>query len=141
MKSTFLALTIGFAWMGSALAADPVLVVDDIHLQTSGTQPQYTISPSATLVIDASNYQFKVPPQFAGMPLNSLQLVMARDQMYGADWPTSAKRMVLSDKTLLPIPGSKPFTGFKSGQQGSLALGYFDKGQFSVIWAGMFKVQ
>ena len=109
------------------MALDQVLVVDDAHLQMQSPgkpdPPFYTIDAAQTLVLDASAYKFSVPSQLSGKPIDLVQVVLANDEIYSARWSDSLRRRTLSSHTLTPSPGSKPFSGFRSGQQGIVAIG------------------
>lgn len=144
MKSIF-AFLIGIASCFGAAAADSVIKVDDAHLQVAradGGKPEtYVVQAGASLLVDASNYSFKMPPQLSNMPINSLQLVLGKTEQYSAAWTPSTRRLLLSKESLSPNPGSKPFAGFASGQRGVVAIGRMEGSNFSVVWVGMLVVQ
>ena len=144
MKRFFVLLctTLG---IGGVLASEiPRVVVDDEHLQmqrdAGSTPPLYEIEPGAVVEVDATNYAFRVPEQLKVHSPNSVQLILAEDQQFSATWPLAKRTLILSKGSLSPNPGSSPFRGFVSGQEGVLAIGVLDGSRFSVVWVGMFRV-
>ena len=125
--------------------AQQVLIVDDAHLQMQGpgraAPAVYVVKAAPAILLDASNYEFKLPPQLAGKPINSIQIVAGKDRRYAATWNTQAQKLLLSASTLQPNPGSAPFSGFVADQTVVLAIGNLDGQKFNVVWVGMAKVQ
>ena len=121
------------------------IVVDDEHLQMQrkdGSTPSYyIISSGYALEIDASQYEFRIPDALKISRPNSVQIILGGEQNFSAKWPTTGSVLSLSESTLSPNPGSQPFKGFQKGQEGVIAIGVLDNAKFSVIWAGMFRVQ
>jgi len=128
-----------------AVAADRVIELDDAHSQmqanSSTKAPPYVVPAGSSVAVDASNYKFKYPPNWLLGPINSTQLVLANDQQFSAVWNADAPKVELSERTLTPNPGSKPFAGFHTGQRGVLALGNLQGSKFSVVWVGTLEVQ
>ena len=87
------------------------------------------------------SYDFQLPEELKSTQPNSIQLVLGTDQQFSAVWPTSPRVMLLSEETLSPNPGSQPFRGLHSGQEGIVAIGVLDASRFSVVWVGMFRVR
>ena len=107
---------LGVCMSSPASAADQIISVDDAHLQMQAagdaTPLFYSIEPGQSIVVDASAYKFKLPQQLAGKTINSIQLILAKDEQFSAPWLMPGARQSLSMQTLTPKPGSKSFSGF-----------------------------
>ena len=144
MKRFFAILCTIFGVGGIQATEMPRVVVDDAHLQmqqeAGSTPPLYEIESGTAIEVDATDYNFRLPEQLKGQTPNSLQLILAEDQQFSAAWPSSKNTLVLSKESLSPNAGSSSFRGFRSGQEGVLAIGVLDGSRFSVVWVGMFRV-
>ena len=145
MRQLFAILWAALGVSGLHAAEVPRIVVDDEHLQLQSeagvSPPYYEIPAGVSLEVDASHYNLQLPEALKGERPNSLQLVLGTDQQFSAEWPASGRKVLLSEKTLSPNPGSRPFGGFQSGQEGVVAIGVLSGPRFSVVWVGMFRVQ
>ena len=129
---------------GAAYAADQVILVDDAHLQMqtkdNAAAEFYSVAAAQSLVVDASGYKFRIPAELSFKGLNSLQLVLSKQERYSVPWSSDTGRQTLSARTLSPDSGSKVFQGFRAGQKGIVAIGHKDGDDFHVVWVGMFEV-
>ena len=122
------------------------IVADMEHLmmkRADGADPlRYSIKSSGGVILDTTSYQPKLAPQFAGKECNSIQLVIANDRQYSAEFDPTKTQHVLDSKTLKPNHGSKPFSGIHAGDECVIAVGHMrqEDGQpaaFSVAWVSM----
>jgi hypothetical protein len=122
-----------------------VIVVDDAHIQLrepgKPAPDMYVIAPATALVLDASNYTFRVPSELSGKPINSVQVIVDRGKHYSAAWNHENPTLVLSPETLEPNSGSPPFNGFASDQQLVVAIGNLEGSRFNVVWVAMAVVK
>src|SRR5437870_5362128 len=98
----------------------PVLKVDDAHWMSQPLPGQkradpYSISPSASVILDATGYRFDPAKELSGKPLNFIQAIQNETHQFEITWETNKTRYELSSATLLAKPGSQPFTGFAAG--------------------------
>jgi len=133
----------------SLSAADtnlPVIKVDDKHQMNyyqPGTKPDiYEIHPAPNLVLDATGYTFDIPKEVREMPLNSIQLIQSKTNIFEVPWKTATTRYDLSKETLRPLRGSKPFEGFKTGDKMVIAIGIvYEAKKFAVVWTSIIEVK
>jgi hypothetical protein len=101
----------------------------------------YELSAGSKIEIDAVNYKFRLPEKLEGKRPNSVQLVIADQKQYSAPWPDTENLVVLSKGNLSPNPGSLPFEGLGTGDNGIVAIGVLEGASFYVVWIGMFTVK
>ncbi|MEP7218639.1 MAG: hypothetical protein ABI876_06960 [Bacteroidota bacterium] len=101
-----------------------VIIVDQEHMQdgSRADTPVYTIGPADGIMLDASAYVIRTPAHLKGRQPNMIQLIVGKNEMYGAEWRGEGGRYVLDQQTLRPLYQSKPFAGFISGQHIVLAI-------------------
>jgi hypothetical protein len=134
------ALCLLAVWLPTMTWAQQVIVVDDMHLQMGpGAPPAYQVKPATSIVLDARNYTFQVPQALKGKPINSVQVVISKQQ-YSADWNPVAGRVTLSPATLRSWGGGTAFAGFGPRQQAVIAVGNLTGRDFGVIWVGLVDV-
>lgn len=134
------ALCLTAMWLPTMAWAQQVIVVDDVHMQMGpGTPPAYKIKPATSVVLDARNYTFQVPLALKGKPINSVQIVVSKQQ-YSANWNPVAGRLTLSSATLKSSNNGTAFAGFSSHQQAVVAVGNLTGRNFGVVWVGLVDV-
>ena len=134
------ALCLLAVWLPTMTWAQQVIVVDDVHLQMGpGTPPTYKLKPATSIVLDARNYTFQVPQALKDKPINSVQLVISKQQ-YSAEWDSVTRRVTLSPDTLRSWRGGKAFAGFGPHQQVVIAVGNLAGSDFGVVWVGLADV-
>src|SRR3954453_11386068 len=79
----------------------PILKVDDAHWMSQplpGQKPAdpYGISPSASIILDATGYRFDPAKELGGKPLNSLQVIQNKTHQFEITWETNKTRYELS---------------------------------------------
>lgn len=134
------ALCLLAVWLPTMTWAQQVIVVDDLHLQMRpGTPPTYKLKPATSIVLDARNYTFQVPPALKNKPINSVQVIISKHQ-YSAEWDSATKRVTLSPGTLRSWQGGEAFAGFGPHQQVVIAVGNLTGTDFGVVWVGLADV-
>jgi hypothetical protein len=124
----------------------PVVKVDDKHQMNyyrAGTKPDaYEIRAAPSIVLDATGYTFDIPTEVRDKPLNSIQLVQSKTNQFELAWRNGITQYDLSKNTLRPLPGSKPFDGFKTGERMIIAIGIvYEPGKFAVVWTSIVEVK
>ena len=126
-----------------------VIVVDQEHMQDGSREniPAYTIGPAGGIILDASSHVMRIPSQLKGRRPNMIQLIAGKHEMYGAEWSEREGRYLLDGTTLRPLYQSKPFGGFRAGQNIILAIvqenapGADGRIEVYPMWYSMLNVQ
>jgi hypothetical protein len=124
----------------------PVVAVDAKHQMINypvGTKPDiYRVHASESIVLDATGYSFDVPPEIRDKPLNSVQVVQSKTRQFKLTWQPGKTRYELSKATLQPLPGSKPFEGFQTGDRMIIAIGVtYEPREFAPVWTSIVEVE
>jgi hypothetical protein len=125
----------------------PVLKVDDAHWMSQplpGQKPAdpYSISPTASVILDATGYPFDPAKELSGKPLNSIQVIQNTTHQFEIAWETNKTRYELSSATLRAKPGSQPFTGFAAGDKVVVAIGVLEPPtKFFPVWFSIIEVK
>jgi hypothetical protein len=119
-----------------------VIVVDDEHRQfEGGGEVEYDIPPGIGLVLDATGYEFQIPPEGDFQKPNMIQVMVDKDSYYGLPWQPGVTRYTLTTETLNPLGESEPFQGLPPFSQVVVAIGYQrDEDNFFVLWASLVNV-
>lgn len=81
-------------------------------------------APSASLEIDAKDYEFNIPDGMDVTGPNAIHLYQSQsDNKYRCPW-TEGEPIVLNAETLEPFDGDAKFQGFRDGQSFILAIGH-----------------
>lgn len=135
---------------GPASPGYPVIYVDLAHYQVEqedGTKPfPYFINETGGLILDFSKCEPALAQEFEEMNCNSIQFAIGGGQKYQADFDPSLGRQILDKESLLPHPGSPPFTKIKPGDLCVLAIGRMTQevgkpSSFLVAWVSMVESQ
>ncbi|MDD3274737.1 MAG: hypothetical protein PHN16_03155, partial [Candidatus Omnitrophica bacterium] len=98
----------------------PVIKVDYDHLMSErrdGPPPQkYKLPECDSFVIDATGYSFDNPP-------NLIMVVVGKEYKYAIAWRPGVTIYTVSKDTLSSLKDSKPFPGFKVGQDVVIMIG------------------
>jgi hypothetical protein len=125
--------------------ARQVIAVDDAHLQMeqqgAPAPITYKLKMTTSVVLDATNYVFHIPDALVGRPINSVQVVIAKNQRYSTAWDPAKKRIILSSETLKPSAGSVAFSGFPPNHQVVIGIGNLSGDDFNVVWVGLASFQ
>ncbi len=116
--------------------------VDDEHRQfEGGSNATYEIPSGIGLILDASGYEFKIPPGAKYKGPNMIQVMLDQNSFYGLPWKEGVTQYTLSLQTLNPMGNSAPLTGFYPGEDVVVAIGYqSDPENFYVLWAGILNI-
>jgi hypothetical protein len=139
-------MCMGSSALGAADVNAPVVKVDDKHQMMNypaGTKPEtYRVRASSSMVLDATDYTFDVPPEIRNKPLNSIQLVQSKTNQYELTWQPGTTRYELSKATLRPLRGSRPFEAFKAGDKMIVAIGVvYETQKFAPVWTSIIEVE
>ena len=109
----------------------------------AGTTPEvYRVRPASSVVLDAAGYTFDIPPAIRDKPLNSVQVVQSKTNQFELTWQPGTTRYELSKATLRPLPGSRPFEGFRSGDRMIVAIGVvYEARKFAPVWTSIVEVE
>ena len=96
--------------------------MDAVHdVMTKKDAPAYTISPSASLVIEVGDYRFPSLGTAGTGALNAAHVVHGSVGYYRAT--LAGKRIALNAASLDPVKGRDAFPGFEAGQSYVVAVG------------------
>ena len=131
----------------------PILVVDNDHWQkvdASGcAEPlEYEISNREGFRLSSQGFEFVIPEGADYSSPNIIQLVLGKEQLYAAAYEPGCTLYTITDTNLVPMYGSKRFTGFKKGQKLIVAIGHLEppsqavpQPKFTVLWAGVVNIK
>jgi hypothetical protein len=124
----------------------PVVKVDSRHQMMNypaGTKPEiYRIRASSSLILDATDYNFDIPPELRDKPLNSVQVAQTKTHKFELTWQPGKTRFELSNATLHPLPGGQSFEGFKSGDKILVAIGVTSAPRkFAPVWTSIVEIE
>ncbi len=101
------------------------LTLDEHHNQkeseTNNEHKTYQIKSCDGVVIDATNYYFKVPENLSSKEMELIHLVDSSN-IYEAEW-SATNKVTLDKNSLTQIQGEKVFEGFKDGQRIIFGIG------------------
>lgn len=138
----------------SSITADlelPTIVVDEPHWQTvhvdNQTPLEYNISSQLGFRLSTHGYQFIIPDGVDFSGPNVIQIVTGKEQLYATAFEQGQSLHTIDSANLVPMYGSKPFTGFQPGQKIIVAIGHlvppssqFPHPKFTVLWAGVVNI-
>lgn len=138
----------------SSLTADlelPTIVVDEPHWQTvhvdNKSPLEYHISSRLGFRLSIHGYQFVIPDGAEFLNPNVIQIVTGKEQLYAMAFEQEKTIHTVDAGNLVPMYGSKPFTGFQPGQKIIIAIGHlvppstnFPHPKFTVLWAGVVNI-
>jgi hypothetical protein len=124
----------------------PILKVDAAHWMSQRPVGQeadpYRVPACASIILDATGYTFDPAIELRGKPINSIQVVQSKTHQFEVAWQTNKTRYELSSTTLRPLPGSRAFESFETGDKMIIAIGVLEPPRkFSVVWVSMIEVQ
>lgn len=107
----------------------PVIRVDDAHHQVEraeGNEPEiYKLPAGPGFILDATGYNFRIPPGLGHEPPNLIQLVRGAGNMYAHPWHQGKTKYVLTGDTLRPSSESTTLRMFEAGEVLTLAIGRY----------------
>ncbi len=130
----------------------PVLVVDEAHWQKVNTQGadglEYTITNHDGFLLSTQGFEFIIPDEVDFSAPNIIQLIVGKEQLYATAYEHDCSLYTINAANLVPIYGSRRFTGFEKGQKVIIAIGHLSpahhpdaKPKFTVLWAGVVNVE
>lgn len=125
-------------------AGQPIILIDTLHSMrgmpgSAGSGKPYLLDSSAGVTLDVGRYTL-TDPKGLGRIANVVQVLFERSE-YKAEWPGgNVKSVELNSSTLHALKGDA-FTGFASGKQAIVAVGYRDESKgtaavFDPFWVG-----
>ena len=129
----------------------PILVVDDAHWQKISAKGQealeYTITNHDGFRLSTQNFQFVIPEKADFSFPNIIQVVIGKDQLYATAYEYDRTLFTINAANLVPMYGSRRFSGFQKGQKLIIAIGHLSPAsqdlpqpKFTVLWAGVVNV-
>jgi hypothetical protein len=129
----------------------PILVVDDLHWQKinpSGIDSlEYSISNRDGFRLSTQGFEFTIPEDADFSSPNIIQLVIGKDQLYATAYEEDQTLFTIDAANIVPMYGSRRFTGFKNDQKLIIAIGHLSpprpdlaQPKFTILWAGVVNV-
>jgi hypothetical protein len=129
----------------------PILVVDDAHWQkvtsTGEEGEEYSIFSRDGFRLSTKGYEFTIPSGVDFIAPNIIQLVIGKDQLYATAYEPDCTLYTIDPANLVPMYGSRRFTGFQKGQKLIIAIGHLSppghdlpQPRFIVLWAGVVNI-
>jgi hypothetical protein len=123
----------------------PTIKMDDEHHQVERDGPPppvYTLPPTAEFMLDAEGYQLPYPPSLEGQEVNTIEIVLGKEEQFTTAWQHGVTKHRIAKDTL-SAHAKKPFEGLKDGQTMMIGVGILspDKSQLSVVWAALVEVR
>jgi hypothetical protein len=129
----------------------PILTVDDAHWQKispSGDEGlEYTVSNREGFRLSTKGFKFTIPDGAVFSAPNIIQVVIGKEQLYATAFELDRSLYTLDAANLVPMYGSRKFSGFQKGQKLIIAIGYlappseeFAQAKFTVLWAGVVNI-
>ena len=129
----------------------PTIIVDEAHWQTIHTDDQkpleYTVATRLGFHLSTIGYDFILPESVDFLTPNIIQIVAGKEQLYATAYEKGQTLYTIDAHNLVPMYGSKPFTGFHTGQKIIVAIGHlvpattdFPHPKFTVLWAGVLNI-
>ena len=129
----------------------PILVVDKAHWQKispSGEEgEEYTITNRDGFRLSTKGFEFTIPEGAEFSAPNIIQLVIGKEQLYATAYELDCSLYTINAANLVPMYGSKRFTGFQKGQKLIVAIGYlappgeeFAQAKFTILWVGVVNI-
>jgi hypothetical protein len=116
----------------------PVVRVDELHHKVErvdGSQPEIYILPAGPgFYLDATEYNFTIPPGLENKPPNLIQLVRGVGHTYEHPWQQGKNLYLITGDTLQPQHGASTFRMFVSGEMVTLAIGRYVSAEESAIF-------
>jgi len=130
----------------------PILVVDDAHWQkispTGEEGVEYSISCRDGFRLSTKGFKFLIPDGAEFSTPNIIQVVIGKDQLYAVAYEYDCELYTINSANLVPMYGSKRFTGFHKGQKMIIAIGHLSppgqdqpQPRFTVLWAAVVNIQ
>ncbi|MBP9040147.1 MAG: hypothetical protein KBF64_00055 [Anaerolineaceae bacterium] len=130
----------------------PIIAVDDTHWQKinpSGSEGlEYSISNRDGFRLSTKAFNFTIPEDAGFSSPNIIQVVIGKDQLYALAYEPNCTLYTIDAANLVPMYGSRKFTGFQKDQKIIIAIGHLapprpDRKQpkFTILWAGVVNIR
>jgi len=129
----------------------PIITVDEAHWQkinSSGKEGvEYSISNREGFRLTTQGFNFTIPDDAGFTSPNIIQIVIGKDQLYAMAYEANCSLYTVDAANLVPLYGSRKFTGFQKDQKLIIAIGHLapprpDRQQpkFTILWAGVVNI-
>jgi hypothetical protein len=129
----------------------PILIVDEAHWQKispSGEEgEEYSISNKDGFRLSTKGFKFFIPNGADFSAPNVIQVVIGKEQLYAMAYEPDCSLYTINAANLVPMYGSRAFTGFQKGQKLIVAIGHLAppskelaQAKFTVLWAGVVNI-
>lgn len=129
----------------------PILTVDDAHWQKVHAENaealEYSIRQRDGFQLSTQGFEFLIPDGVDFKGPNIIQVVVGKEELYAMAYDKGHSMYTLDKANLVPMYGSKPFEGFRSGTKLIVAIGHLSpptselpQPKFTVLWAGVVNI-
>jgi len=129
----------------------PIIVVDDAHWQKISQEGEESLEYSVTnregFRLSTQGFEFMIPEGAGYSSPNIIQVIIGKDQLYATAYEHDNNLYTINAANLVPMYGSRRFTGFQKGQKLIIAIGHLappgkeqPQPKFTVLWAGVVNV-
>lgn len=129
----------------------PILTVDDAHWQkvhaADAEALEYSIHRRDGFQLSTQGFEFLIPEGMDFKGPNIIQVVIGKEELYAMAYEKGNHLYTLDKANLVPMYGSKPFEGFRSGTKLIVAIGHLSpptselpQPKFTVLWAGVVNI-
>ncbi|MHB8086769.1 MAG: hypothetical protein ACYDH2_00835 [Anaerolineaceae bacterium] len=129
----------------------PLVTVDDAHWQkvhAENTEAlEYSIPLREGFQLSTRGFEFIIPDGMDFKAPNIIQVVIGKEELYAMAYEKGLTLYTLDKANLVPMYGSRPFEGFRSGTKLIVAIGHLSpptpelpQPKFTVIWAGVVNI-
>jgi hypothetical protein len=129
----------------------PIVVVDEAHWQKVNAADEdvveYAISNHDGFRISTQGFEFTIPEACGFDSPNIIQIVFGKEQLYASAYERGVNLYTIDKANLVPMYGSKPFSGFQKDQKLIIAIGHLSppseetpRPKFTVMWAGVVNI-
>jgi len=129
----------------------PIVVVDDAHWQKISQDGEesleYSITNREGFQLSTQGFDFLIPEGAGFSSPNIIQVIIGKDMLYATAYEHDSNLYTINAANLVPMYGSRRFTGFQKGQKVILAIGHLSppgidlpQPKFTVLWAGVINI-
>jgi hypothetical protein len=129
----------------------PIIVVDDAHWQKISSKGEegleYSITSKDGFRLSTKGFDFVIPEGVDFSSPNIIQMVIGKDQLYATAYEFDSTLYTINAANLVPMYGSRRFTGFQKDQKLIIAIGHLSPAsqdqpqpRFTVLWAGVVNI-
>ena len=129
----------------------PIVVVDEAHWQKINPEGiealEYSIANRDGFRLSTQGFKFTIPHQADFSSPNIIQIVLGKEQLYAVAYEAGSPFYTIDKESLVPMYGSRPFSGFKKDQKLIIAIGHLAppteellQPKFTVLWAGVINI-